>query len=152
MKARHFWVLLIGTCALTAKAEPPMASASAPIAEVRPDNLFDRASVGMDNLLNSGFQYLGIRYRFGGTTAEKGFDCSGLVRRVFKDADIGIFGDDQIEVVRTLYHVLLETTVEDAPAGEGRDGAGPGPERQQFELRFPVMFDKIGRPLPFRRL
>jgi len=86
MKPRHFWALLIGTCAITARAEPPTTSASAPIADVRPDNLFDRASAGMDNLMNSGFQYLGIRYRFGGTTAEKGFDCSGLVRRVFKDA------------------------------------------------------------------
>ncbi|GAA5183146.1 hypothetical protein GCM10025771_34060 [Niveibacterium umoris] len=36
--------------------------------------------------MNSGLQYLGIRYRFGGTNADTGFDCSGLVRRVFMDA------------------------------------------------------------------
>ncbi|MFN7552909.1 MAG: C40 family peptidase [Pseudomonadota bacterium] len=28
---------------------------------------------------------LGVRYRFGGTTPETGFDCSGLVRWVFRD-------------------------------------------------------------------
>jgi murein DD-endopeptidase len=29
--------------------------------------------------------HLGVRYRFGGTTPETGFDCSGFVRWVFRD-------------------------------------------------------------------
>lgn len=36
--------------------------------------------------MDSGLQYLGIRYRFGGNSAETGFDCSGLVRHVFMEA------------------------------------------------------------------
>ncbi len=78
--------MLVGVCAFTVKAEPPAASSSAPVAEVRSDSLFERATAGVDSLITAGFQYLGIRYRFGGTSAEKGFDCSGLVHRVFKDA------------------------------------------------------------------
>jgi len=41
---------------------------------------------GVQTLLSTGLQFLGIRYRFGGTSPESGFDCSGLVRRVFSDA------------------------------------------------------------------
>jgi cell wall-associated NlpC family hydrolase len=42
---------------------------------------------GIESLMDRGMNYLGIRYRFGGTGPESGgFDCSGLVRRVFGDA------------------------------------------------------------------
>jgi hypothetical protein len=38
-------------------------------------------------LIDKGFGYLGVRYRFGGNgPAAGGFDCSGLVRKVFSDA------------------------------------------------------------------
>lgn len=91
-KAGYLWALLFGACVLTAHAEPPEAdpapasdpevSASLPFTE----SLLQRAASHVDGLLNSSLQYLGIPYRFGGTTAENGFDCSGLIRRVFKDA------------------------------------------------------------------
>ncbi len=38
------------------------------------------------DLINQGMNYLGIRYRFGGTSPETGLDCSGLVRNVFRNA------------------------------------------------------------------
>lgn len=38
------------------------------------------------DVIRSGFAYLGVDYRRGGTSPETGFDCSGLVRRVFGDA------------------------------------------------------------------
>ncbi len=42
---------------------------------------------GVENLFDKGFSFLGIRYRMGGDgPADGGFDCSGLVRRVFGDA------------------------------------------------------------------
>ncbi|PAS96649.1 MAG: glycoside hydrolase [Candidatus Dactylopiibacterium carminicum] len=45
----------------------------------------DQGSVGQ--LLDKGFAYLGIKYLFGGDSPERGgFDCSGLVRKVFGDA------------------------------------------------------------------
>lgn len=41
----------------------------------------------IETLMDKGFGFLGIKYRFGGTGPEMGgFDCSGLVRKVFGDA------------------------------------------------------------------
>ncbi|MEC5396547.1 C40 family peptidase [Uliginosibacterium sp. H1] len=41
----------------------------------------------IESLVDRGMNFLGMRYRFGGTGPESGgFDCSGLVRRVFGDA------------------------------------------------------------------
>lgn len=37
-------------------------------------------------LANQALGYLGIRYRFGGSSPETGFDCSGLVLNVFRNA------------------------------------------------------------------
>ena len=37
-------------------------------------------------LVSTAIGFLGVPYRFGGNTAESGFDCSGFVRSVFKDA------------------------------------------------------------------
>ncbi len=38
------------------------------------------------DLVNTAIGFLGVPYRFGGNSAESGFDCSGFVRSVFKDA------------------------------------------------------------------
>ncbi|MFA9438456.1 C40 family peptidase [Uliginosibacterium sp. sgz301328] len=47
----------------------------------------DAGSTGVQSLLDKGLSFLGIKYRFGGNGPENGgFDCSGLVRRVFGDA------------------------------------------------------------------
>ena len=40
----------------------------------------------VQNLVNEGMDYLGIRYRFGGNSPETGLDCSGLVQNVFRNA------------------------------------------------------------------
>lgn len=37
-------------------------------------------------VINSGLSFVGTPYRFGGNSVETGFDCSGLVRKVFGDA------------------------------------------------------------------
>lgn len=34
--------------------------------------------------------YLGVPYRFAGTTVEKGFDCAGLVQRTFHDVGVNL--------------------------------------------------------------
>lgn len=47
----------------------------------------ETASDNVVSLLDKGFGFLGIKYRWGGTGPEVGgFDCSGLVRKVFGDA------------------------------------------------------------------
>lgn len=39
-----------------------------------------------DTILSQGMQYIGISYKWGGTSEETGFDCSGLVRTVFQNS------------------------------------------------------------------
>ena len=44
-------------------------------------------SAGQNNasdLVGNAMKFLGVRYRYGGTSAETGFDCSGLVRAAFE--------------------------------------------------------------------
>ncbi|MEY3202459.1 MAG: hypothetical protein RIR70_2009 [Pseudomonadota bacterium] len=49
-------------------------------------SLFERAAASATSLADSALAFLGVGYRFGGNSPENGFDCSGLVRRVFQDA------------------------------------------------------------------
>ena len=45
-----------------------------------------RAAAGATSLADSALAFLGVGYRFGGNSPDRGFDCSGLVRRVFQEA------------------------------------------------------------------
>lgn len=48
--------------------------------------LVDSYASAAQELVNEGMSYLGIRYRFGGTSPATGLDCSGLVQAVFRNA------------------------------------------------------------------
>lgn len=53
----------------------------------RAQDVLERTRNGFESLMDRGMSFLGVKYRFGGTGPETGgFDCSGLVRRVFSDA------------------------------------------------------------------
>jgi len=41
---------------------------------------------GTTNLVDSAMNFLGVRYKLGGNTAESGFDCSGFTRYVFESS------------------------------------------------------------------
>lgn len=41
-------------------------------------------------LVRHGMTYLGVRYRFGGTSRETGLDCSGLMLNVFQHAGVDL--------------------------------------------------------------
>ncbi|WP_420854712.1 C40 family peptidase [Scleromatobacter humisilvae] len=41
---------------------------------------------GTTNLVDSAMNFLGVRYKLGGNTAETGFDCSGFTRYVFESS------------------------------------------------------------------
>jgi len=43
-------------------------------------------SSSAEQLVDQALEYLGVRYRFGGTSPETGLDCSGLVLNVFRNA------------------------------------------------------------------
>lgn len=47
---------------------------------------FQRYTQAAGELVDQAMGYLGIRYRFGGTSPETGLDCSGLVMNVFRNA------------------------------------------------------------------
>jgi cell wall-associated NlpC family hydrolase len=84
--------LLCAVAHASLAAEPPehIPSAAVTLEQtqelIQNQSLFQRATRGAGGLIDSGLQYLGIRYRFGGSSAETGFDCSGLVRHVFMEA------------------------------------------------------------------
>jgi len=61
----------------------PTAGTAAPAATEGPaliDRVRDKASGMVDTAMN----FLGVRYRRGGNSAESGFDCSGFTRQVFE--------------------------------------------------------------------
>jgi cell wall-associated NlpC family hydrolase len=87
--------LLAGGCASLPRppASEPLPLPEAPAAAVEPLPLPDGAlsapspavaNAGSDIALRA-LAHVGVRYRYGGNTPETGFDCSGLVRWVFRD-------------------------------------------------------------------
>jgi cell wall-associated NlpC family hydrolase len=65
-----------------AEEEPPMLVQESPIVQaVMPTPVAEPVESTLDKALD----LLGIRYRWGGTTPEGGFDCSGFVRHVFRE-------------------------------------------------------------------
>jgi peptidoglycan DL-endopeptidase LytE len=61
-----------------AQGQDPSAEAVAPALTLR------------EQLVIAGFNYLGVRYRWNGTSEKRGFDCSGLVQRLYSLFSIDI--------------------------------------------------------------
>ena len=84
--------LLAFICSSCAVAEPLPSSVGSPLTSTQtsvqnlgqenPENWSDRAREVLVNALS----LTGIRYKYGGNSPETGFDCSGFVRYVFKQA------------------------------------------------------------------
>jgi cell wall-associated NlpC family hydrolase len=77
---------LVGTAATTPNSADSAASNTADLsieptaAQPLVERLRDRAS----EMVLTAFEFLGVRYRSGGSSAEHGFDCSGFTRHVFE--------------------------------------------------------------------
>lgn len=57
-----------------------------------PSNNTRAPSGNSDELIGSAMGLLGVAYRYGGTSASTGFDCSGFMQHIFKRAmDLSIF-------------------------------------------------------------
>jgi cell wall-associated NlpC family hydrolase len=83
MSARHLrqaTILAIGL--LTAGAV--CAEDEAPLV-LRESTALEQVTAPIEATVNRALDLLGIRYRWGGTRPETGFDCSGFVDHVFKD-------------------------------------------------------------------
>jgi cell wall-associated NlpC family hydrolase len=52
--------------------------------------LLQRASSSVEETLDSALDLIGIRYKRGGSSPEKGFDCSGFVSHVFREG-LGLY-------------------------------------------------------------
>ncbi len=53
-------------------------------------SLLERTSASIEQTLNGALDLIGIRYRRGGSTPERGFDCSGFVNHVFREG-LGLY-------------------------------------------------------------
>jgi hypothetical protein len=52
----------------------------------RSSQLITQVRDGASGLVDSAMNFLGVRYKLGGSTAETGFDCSGFTRYVFENS------------------------------------------------------------------
>ena len=52
----------------------------------RSSHLITQVRDGATGLVDSAMNFLGVRYKLGGNTAETGFDCSGFTRYVFENS------------------------------------------------------------------
>jgi cell wall-associated NlpC family hydrolase len=89
---RHAAVLsLLATASLTATAAPfdtnrdaARQDEAAPTSA--PAGFFQRYSQNAQELIIKGLEFVGVRYRRGGTDPDTGLDCSGFVRTVFQES------------------------------------------------------------------
>jgi cell wall-associated NlpC family hydrolase len=58
----------------------------APVPALESSTVMSRAVDSVQKTLDQAMDYLGVRYRRGGTSATSGFDCSGYVRSVFAES------------------------------------------------------------------
>jgi len=65
---------------------PPAAADAAPAPATAPDEpgLIRRVHDQASDMVVSAMNFIGVRYRRGGTSVETGFDCSGFTRHVFE--------------------------------------------------------------------
>jgi cell wall-associated NlpC family hydrolase len=82
--ARTCRLAAAGVALWLAAATPLQASNDAE--QHRDAPLLERYGNAAQELINQGMEYLGIAYRFGGSSPETGLDCSGLVQNVFRNA------------------------------------------------------------------
>lgn len=59
---------------------------SSPSTSRSPEQLLGGVRETASDLVLSAMNFLGVRYRFGGTSEETGFDCSGFTRHVFENS------------------------------------------------------------------
>ena len=90
MQPQYFLTVILAICSASCAAVEPAPKLSeaqvnaqlAQFEEQSAENWSDRAREVLVNALS----LTGIRYKYGGSSPETGFDCSGFVRYVFKQA------------------------------------------------------------------
>ena len=75
---------LLATGLLASSISP--ATAAETVRREEQQSFFERYTNAAQDVILHGLKLVGVRYRFGGNTADSGLDCSGFVRLVFKDS------------------------------------------------------------------
>ena len=75
--------VLLASAQFAHDAEQP---AQAQAAKATQNSVIGEYTHAAEQLVDEALSYLGIRYRFGGTSPATGLDCSGLVLNVFRNA------------------------------------------------------------------
>lgn len=80
--------LLVAALAAVAVAhtQPVMANTEADKSIEQTSPVFSLQSIMMQGVVNRALQNIGVPYRFGGNNPKSGFDCSGLVTHVYREA------------------------------------------------------------------
>ena len=68
-----------------ATASAAWAEEERPLVLQESKTLLEQASSSLETTLDKALDLLGVRYRWGGTKPETGFDCSGFVGHVFRE-------------------------------------------------------------------
>lgn len=77
------------------------------------DYLLKQQPNKVDSIIATAKQYLGVRYQWGGSTPQTGFDCSGYVAYVFSQTGISL-----PRVSRDQYQVGTKVAFEDLKPGD----------------------------------
>jgi len=85
MSCKKTVTILLATAVL-ALSGLGVANASEPQKPAEERSLFERYTNSAQDLILKGLELVGVNYRWGGTDADSGLDCSGFVQLVFKDA------------------------------------------------------------------
>jgi cell wall-associated NlpC family hydrolase len=72
--------------ALVGFAQPESDTTNAAPPSISPTGIFEWAEAETVSLIDTALSFAGIRYRWGANEPDKGFDCSGFVQRVYRDA------------------------------------------------------------------
>src|SRR3954469_4347174 len=111
-------VLLLAACG----APPKLSGSSRSSASSTPSDITESASAQTRELALYALSQIGVRYRYGGTSPESGFDCRGLVYYLYQ---------------RGTGRVLPRNT-------QGLSEVGPAVNENELELGDLVFFNTLG--------
>jgi cell wall-associated NlpC family hydrolase len=92
----------------------PLAQAQETAATPAPISLMDRVSSGAHEMALNALSVIGIDYRYGGNDPETGFDCSGMVRHVVRNA----LGLDLPRTAREMAQIGKRIPLDDLKPGD----------------------------------
>ena len=85
LRIRHALIAALAA-AVVAHAQPVLANTETDKPAEQASPVFSLQSIMMQGVVNRALQNIGVPYRFGGSNPASGFDCSGLVNHVYREA------------------------------------------------------------------